>query len=235
MLRKEKYYLKKYKMKRNIEVELKYEVLDKNQIRKFLENLNFVNEKRVVDIYLDTKEGNLFKKGLFIRMRNKQLLDFKFNLSDIKSIGNRKHEHCDELSFKVPLSEESVEKINKICQIFNLKEIDKPDLNEFKEKNNFINSVLIDKTSRKYKDEKFEFSYDIVKDIGTFIEIEYLTMKENNLNKIKEEMRLRLKGLNLKPITTGYNELYWRKKDFNLYLQGKYLLQEDLEKHNKIS
>ena len=55
----------------SIEVELKFQILDESQIKNFLKNLNFVNKKRIVDVYLDTKDADLFKKGFFIRFLNK--------------------------------------------------------------------------------------------------------------------------------------------------------------------
>jgi hypothetical protein len=48
-------------------------------------------------------------------------------------------------------------------------------------------------------------------------------------------MRGRLKGLKLKHVDVGYNELYWRKHDFDRYLQGKYLLIEDRKKYRSQS
>lgn len=49
-------------MKEDIEVELKFQILDEQQTMDFLENLSFISEKRVVDVYLDTKDANLFKR-----------------------------------------------------------------------------------------------------------------------------------------------------------------------------
>jgi len=219
-------------MKKSIEVELKFQILDDNQIRKFLKKFQFINKKRIVDVYLDTKEGDLYKKGIFIRIRDSQKLDFKFNLSAFQNQNELNwHEECNEFSLPLPLVIGSIAPINKICRTLNLKEIAIPSVEELKNKNDLMDSIVIDKVRQKYTDDKFEYSFDNVKGLGKFIEIEFLTSRENNLGEIKNEMRERLKNLKLKLITTGYNEVYWRKYDFNLYLQGRYLFEEDYKKY----
>jgi predicted adenylyl cyclase CyaB len=218
-------------MEKNLEVELKFQVLDELQTKNFLKNLKFLGEKRTIDVYLDTKDGDLYKRGIFIRIRDNKKLEFKFNLADIQSKKFSKHEHCDEFSFPLPLTRDSIRKINEVCRILGLKEVSS--LEELKSKNNLIDSIIIDKVRQKFTDGKFEYSFDDVKDLGKFLEIEYKASSNEDMEKIKEEMREKLKGLNLKLITTGYNELYWRKNNFELYLQGRYLLEEDYEKYRK--
>jgi len=217
---------------KNIEVELKFQILDEDQIKRFLKKLKFINAGRMVDVYLDTKEGNLYKKGIFVRIRDNKKLEIKFNLDAFKNQnGLSRHEECSEFSFSLPLVKNSINTINEICRKLNLKEITISSIEELKNKNNLTDSMVIDKVRQKYTDGKFEYSFDDVKGLGKFIEIEFLTSKENNLEEIKNEMRKRLKGLKLKLITTGYNEVYWRKYNFNLYLQGRYLFEEDYKKY----
>ena len=221
-------------MKKNIEVELKFQVLDEAQIEELLKNLQFINEKRMVDVYLDTGKGDLYKKGIFVRIRDNRKLEFKFNLAAFQNQNKLNwHEECSEFSFPLPLASasDSVDSINKICKILKLKEITTPNLEEFKNKNNLIDSILIDKIRREYKDKKFRYSFDDVKKLGKFIEIEFLASEEDDIEKIKNEMREKLSNLKLKLITTGYNEVYWRKYNFNLYLQGRYLFEEDYKKY----
>lgn len=217
---------------KNIEVELKFQILDEDQIKRFLKKLKFINAGRMVDVYLDTKEGNLYKKGIFVRIRDNKKLEIKFNLDAFQNQnGLSRHEECSEFSFPLPLVKNSINTINEICRKLNLKEIAISSIEELKNKNNLIDSMVIDKIRQKYTDGKFEYSFDDVKGLGKFIEIEFLTSKENNFEEIKNEMRKRLKGLKLKLITTGYNEVYWRKYNFNLYLQGRYLFEEDYKKY----
>ncbi len=207
----------------SIEIELKFQILDETQIKEFLKNLDFISRKRIVDIYLDTKDADLYKKGFFIRIRDNKTLDFKFNLEDLE----KKHEHCEEHSFSLPLTSNSLEKINKVCKVLDLIGIMNPSLEELKTKNNFIDSMVIDKIRQRYKDENFGFCFDDVKNMGKFLEIEAHVSNEKNIEKIKNRMREKIKNLKLKLITTGYNELYWKKHNPEIYKQGKYHLEED--------
>lgn len=213
-------------MKNHIEIELKFQILDESKVRDFLKNLKLIDKRRIVDFYLDTKNADLYKKGFFIRIRDNKILDFKYNLDDIES----KHEHCEEHSFPLPIRIDSLDTINRICKILRLVEIATPDLDEFRANNNFIDSVIIDKTREKYKDENFEFCFDNVKDIGKFLEVETHATTKDVLETIKNKMRERINGLKLKLITTGYNELYWKKHNIEIYKQGKYHLEEDKNK-----
>jgi len=210
-------------MNEDIEVELKFQILDEIQVREFVKNLKFISRRKIVDKYLDTKNADLYKKGLFIRIRDDNNLDFKYNLEDTEC----KHEHCEEHSFSLPLTIDSLVSINKICRVLSLNNIMNPNIEEFMARNNLIVSITNDKIRELYRDEKFEFCLDDVKGLGKFIEIEMHAAKENDLEKIKDAMRERIRGLKIKLITTGYNELYWKKNNSDIYRQGKYHLEED--------
>lgn len=129
------------------------------------------------------------------------------------------------------LTQDSIRKINEAYKVLGLREISS--LEELRSKNNLIDSIVIDKVRQKFTDGKFEYSFDDVKDLGEFLEVEYKASSDEGVERIKEEMREKLKSLSLKLITTGHNELYWRKNNFELYLQGRYLLEEDYEKYRK--
>jgi adenylate cyclase class IV len=206
-----------------IEVELKFQILDEIQVREFIKNLKFISRRKIVDKYLDTKNADLYKKGLFIRIRDDNNMDFKYNLEDTEC----KHEHCEEHSFSLPLTIDSLVSINKICRVLSLNNIMNPNIEEFMTRNNLIVSITNDKIREVYRDEKFEFCLDDVKGLGKFIEIEMHAAKEDDLEKIKDAMRERIRGLKIKLITTGYNELYWKKNNSDIYRQGKYHLEED--------
>ena len=219
-------------MKKSIEIELKYQILDEAQIREFLKGIAFINTKRIVDIYLDTKDGDLYKKGIFIRVRNNKTLDFKYSLEDFQNPKKMSmHEQCEEHSFPLPLTDKLLKAINQNCKILGLVGIYNPDLGELKSRNNLIESVIIDKIRQKFKDEEFEYSFDNVKGLGKFLEIEAEGQEGQDFEEIKKRIREKVKNLKLKLITTGYNEVYWRKYNFDLYLQGRYLFEEDYKKY----
>ncbi len=213
------------------ELELKFQVLDKTQLENFLKNLKFLKNEKIGDIYLDTEDAELYRKGVFIRIRNTNKLQIKFNPADV--VNQHKmgaHEVCSEYSFRLPLSENDVKNLNEILEFLNLERISSPSLDELKERNSLVDSIVIDKKRKIFTNGKFLIAVDEVKDLGTFIEIEAKIRGSENIEPIKEEMLNLVKDLKLKRITTGYNELWWRKRDFRIYLQGRYLLEEDYKK-----
>jgi adenylate cyclase class IV len=225
-------------MAKSIEVELKFEVLNKSELSSFLKNLELKSKKRVKDLYLDTLDGELFKKGIFIRLRNGSSLDFKFNLAEVqKEISDQPfdHSHCDEYTFSVPLKDDVLNELNEVASLLGMKTLKKAELPTFKKLNNLIESVKVDRKRSIYKAGQFDIVIDEVDNLGNYLEIEYMTSDNSNLEKVKNDMRDYLKNLQLKYINTGYNELYWRKNNFPLYLQGKYLLDEDFVKFRKNS
>ena len=69
--------------------------------------------------------------------------------------------------------------------------------------------------------------------MGKFLEIEAEGQEGENFERIKQRIREKVNNLDLKLITTGYNELYWRKYNYDLYRQGRYFLEEDRNKNEK--
>ena len=221
-------------MEKTTEIELKFEILNIKKLQNFLNNLTFKVKKRVKDIYLDTLDGDLYKKGVFIRIRNDKTLDFKFNLDEISKDATKiklNHTHCDEYNFTLPLTKESLKDLNEVAQLLGMKTVEKADLEEFKTKNNIIEPVVLDRERQYYTSNKFDIIVDNIEDLGQYLEIERLAKVDDDMEQIKEEMKQFLKGLDLKYVNTGFNELYWRKHDFKLYLQGKFLLDEDFKKY----
>jgi adenylate cyclase class IV len=217
-------------MNQNIEVELRGQILDENQIEPFVEKLEFIGEKHIVDVYLDNAETNdWYAKGVFIRIRNDKKIDFKFNIDDFLneevSENNKEHTHCEEYSYSLPL--ENLD-INKVCDVLYLEKIDQPDLDSFLKKNNLSESYRLDKVRKTYKHEKFEIMIDDFGDFGKFVEIEALANSEDDLESLKKEMDKFISDLNVKKNGVGYCELYLRKYNFDLYKKGKYKLQQDM-------
>jgi adenylate cyclase class IV len=227
------YYLNN--MSRAIEVELKFEIVNTKQIDGFLKEYTYVDEKHIIDVYLDTNDGDFFQRGIFIRIRNGSKLDIKFNKEDIGKTHDQKieHNHCDEVSLLLPLTSDVLDSINDTLRELHMTEITSANIDEFKTKNNLIESITFDKKRRTFEGKGYEIDIDTVKDLGEYLEIEKLTDEKDDPKRIINNMKKLLKGLELHPIDTGYNELYWRKNNFDLYLKGKYFLAEDREKYRK--
>ncbi|MBU0975735.1 MAG: CYTH domain-containing protein [Patescibacteria group bacterium] len=223
-------------MKREVEVELKYNVLDPIVINKL--DIQVVGKRRVVDVYYDTTKGELFKRGIFIRNRNANKLDFKFNFEDIagKSFKND-HTHCDEYSFDLPLSAEDKERFHKVCSILDIDAPGNLSLSEFLKANGYVELVVVDKERTVAKKNGFDISIDEVEDLGVFLEVERLLeieAGEDNYEVMLDDLKQKIDtfvqslGLNVEQNMTGYCELILLKTNFELYKQGKYVLEEDI-------
>lgn len=210
-----------------IEIELRYRILDQAQIASFLATAQLLHTKRIIDTYLDTAERILWRQGIYIRIRNNKKLDIKFNRACLHNATIERLDHCEEHSFALPLEPARLNFLNELLTSLNLKTIPTADLQILKSFNGFEAHYVIDKIRTSYTYKSFTIVIDEIKDLGTFLEIELMTDNENNIEKVKNDMNTALVGLKLEPIRSGYCELIVKKHDFDCYLQGRYVLEED--------
>jgi adenylate cyclase, class 2 len=213
----------------NIEIELRYHLLAVKQIPDFVKQFHFLGTKRVVDCYLDTQDADLAKAGLYIRIRNNQKLDIKFNRACLLDKTLSIQDYCEEYSFVLPLSQAELPRLNQLHKELNLATVNSTDLEQYKQQNNLIEHRIVDKMRSTYSHENFTIVIDEVKDLGKFLEIESMAHNTNTLDEVKKQMADLVKNLSLKPLKTGYDALLLRKQNFQLYLQSRFALQEDLE------
>jgi predicted adenylyl cyclase CyaB len=208
------------------EVELKYEIRELKLIEKFLSDGEVKSTKNSVDKYYDNKDFSFFKQGIFIRVRDDKKLDFKYNFEDDK------HEYCQENRFELPIRMDKSDIFNNLLKTLGLKPLgDDVSLTTFLELNNLIDFVIIDKTRTEISKDELNFYLDNVKEVGEFIEIEGIPKQSSDIEDMIANIKGIAKKLNLKKLTTGYVELYLRKYNYNIYAQGKYLLEEDTILH----
>jgi predicted adenylyl cyclase CyaB len=214
-------------MSNTIEIELRYKILDQKQIVSFLAAAQRLHTKRIIDVYVDTAERILWKQGIYIRIRNDKQLDIKFNRACLQDATIQRLDHCEEHRFALPLETAKLHILNELLTNLKLKMLPIADLQILKSFNGFETHYVIDKVRTFYTYKSFTIVIDEIKDLGTFLEIELMTNNENNIEKVKYDMRAVLAGLNLEPVKSGYCELIVKKHDFDCYLQGRYVLEED--------
>ena len=211
----------------HIEIELRYEVQEPDQLSSFLASFEKLHQKHDIDIYLDDPQAMLYQKGIFIRIRNDKKLDFKFNRACLDNPELAIQDYCEEHSFELPLQVGDIEKINELLISLKLAPIKIADLDHLTSVNNLNAAYTVDKMRTSYKHESFIIAIDEVADLGTFVEIELMANSIDNLASVKQSMEQLLKGLNLKPLKTGYGTLLYRKNNFKHYLLGRFILPED--------
>jgi predicted adenylyl cyclase CyaB len=211
----------------HIEIELRYEVLKPEQLVPFLASFEKLHQKHDVDIYLDNPQALLYQKGIFIRIRNGKKLDIKFNRATLDNPDLAIQDYCEEHSFALPLQEKDLSKLNKLLISLNLQPMAVADLEHLKSANNFDEHYRVDKMRTSYKHDSFTVCLDEVADLGMFLEIELMANTIEDLAAVKQQMQQLIKGLDLAPLKTGYGTLLLRKKHFEHYLQGRFILEED--------
>ncbi len=211
----------------NIEIELRYEVVDITQLPAFLARLNPREHKRVVDSYLDTTDADFLKKGIYIRIRNNKKMDIKFNRECLYNPDLDLQPYCEEYSFALPLRQENLTALNDLAPLLGLRHLASPDVQLFMRDNQLINHRIVDKMRSSYTSGIFTIYIDEVVDLGTFLEIELMTENINSLDNITQTMEHILAGLTLRLLKTGYDSLVLKKQNFAQYIQGRFALKED--------
>ena len=220
-------------MNRTIEIESRYKII--GDIPKLA--FSFSKKEKIVDIYLDTKDGNMYQQGVFIRNRNNSKLDFKFNLESLldKSMLND-HGHCDEYSFSIPFTPSIKKDLKNVCEILKLNLSHVLSFEEFIKANSLQSLVIVDKDRYEAKDSGFNLCLDIVKGVGNFIEIEKMLSVDgagNDHQKVLNEAKQSIKSyvdslkISVKQLETGYVELVLKESNYDLYKKGLYLLKKN--------
>ncbi len=212
---------------KTIEIELRYGIVDSSQLSDFTAKLQHVSTKRVVDVYLDTQDADLIRKGIYIRIRDNKKVDIKFNRECIKDPTLELQPYCEEYSFALPFRESDLGRLNEILHIIELNTLSNANFELLKQANQLIEHRIVDKMRKSYKADEFKITVDEVVNLGTFLEIELMAEDTSSLEMVKKAMEQSLQGLALRPLKTGYDSLILRKQNFAQYLQGRFVLEED--------
>lgn len=213
-------------MSNPIEMEKKFQVLHSN-LDDFLKNKRFVSSKRIVDQYLDTTDGLFYQDGIFIRVRNKNSLDVKFNPDHLGIKTANDHTICHEYNVGLPFESSSIHVLETLEKMIPIKRPTPYTYDEFLKINHLHTLVILDKNRTTYEDDTFIIAIDEFTDFGTFLELE---AKNNNMPKERffDEIEKTTKNMTLQEFNSGYIELRLRAINPSLYLKGKYLIDSDV-------
>jgi adenylate cyclase, class 2 len=171
----------------NVEIEIQVNIENTKPLIDFLEkNGDFQSEKRQVDEYFspahrDFLEIRPVKEWLRLRdASGKYSINYKYWHYDEKGKGH----YCDEFETKI----ENADQARKILSALNFKSI-----------------VVVDKLRKVWIYKDYEVAIDSVKNLGDFVEIEYIGKnKKADPEKITEEMVDFLKKVDVGKITRNY-------------------------------
>ena len=211
----------------SIEIELRFEVLDNSKLDEFIKTLQLESKRRVLDLYLDTPCGRLIKRCIYIRLRDNRKIDVKFNRACLEDPTLELQAYCEEHTFHFPFTDNDWVRFNQLNIELGLVGSIEEDFEVYKKSNDFIEHRIVDKMRTTYSLQDLTIVVDEVVNLGTFLEIELMAEDEYLIEKTATRMREILLGLPLKPLETGYDSLILRKQNFEQYLQGRFILEED--------
>jgi adenylate cyclase class IV len=214
-------------MVNTVEIELRYEVLDSKKLGAFLKPLGRLDTRRDIDDYYDTPDARHFAQGLYIRVRNGKRLEIKFNRACLEDPTLPRQDFCEEHAFAIPLAEEDLDRLNRLLAGIGLGAVLSADFGQFLAVNDLAVSYTIDKMRTSYSYGNFTLALDEVQDLGQFLEIELMAQDTRELELVKGRMQDALAGLSLGPAFVGYATLMMRKKNFEQYLRGRFVSEED--------
>ncbi|NWJ53058.1 MAG: CYTH domain-containing protein [Bacteroidetes bacterium] len=177
-------------------------------------------EKFQEDVYFDTEQKDLFKHGVFIRIRNGKLAEIKYNPNKSDS----SHLDCEETRFELPFTLSGISALRVFLEQLGISDkgiINQDDSLSVLKSFGLYTFVTISKKRTVYTKPGVEFCIDFVEDLGRFIEIESVNQELSN------SYQKWANNEGIKPIPVGYVELYLRQHDFPTYLTGRYILDED--------
>jgi len=172
---------------KNIEIEIQVSIENNKPLFDFLaKNAHYKSERRQIDEYFSPAHRNFLElRPLkeWLRLRNSGG-NYSINYKNWHFDENGKSSYCDEYETKI-------EDINKIRKIFNVL--------------NFKQVVLVDKLRKAWVYKDYEVSIDSVKNLGDFVEIEYIGNNENaDAKMITGEMINFLKDIGCGKIKRNY-------------------------------
>ena len=99
----------------------------------------------------------------------------------------------------------------------------------FFKKNDLVSFLTINKVRELYDTKQYEIIFDLFEDMDPILEIEYKPSQDNSISieQISGEIDALTASLQTMPLYSGSFEMILRKKNFELYKKGKYLLDED--------
>lgn len=146
---------------KNIEIEIQVNIENNKPLIDFLtKNAHYKSERRQIDEYFSPIHRNFIKSRPlkeWLRLRDSGG-SYSINYKNWHFDENGKSYYCDEYETRI----EDINKIKKIFDVLDFKRI-----------------VLVDKLRKTWIYKNYEISIDNVKDLGDFIEIEYIGNNKN--------------------------------------------------------
>jgi adenylate cyclase, class 2 len=205
-----------------VEAELKCRLTTEVQY-KLYERLQAMQLKGTVhnlDSYYDTASWDLLRRAVFVRIRNQQRLEFKFNEQAEQS-----HVQCTERTFPLETDDEKWEQMNELFATFLPDWHNAPDVASAIASNDLIELACIDNRRTIYTYGTLEVCIDAVAGLGDFLELEVRCPQGPAADEALATLQALAADLKAAHIPVGYVELWLREHNPAAYQVGKYRLE----------
>lgn len=202
-----------------IEVELKFAITADSHARleRYLATVECARRLHNSDIYYDTPSFDLLSQAVFVRVRNQQRLEFKFNEQAAPA-----HLFCTERAFSLAAGPGQVVEMNKLFAGFLPRWQAADTVGEALHRNGLIELARIENQRAEYRNENLVLCVDNVEGLGDFLEIETQCEEESGTRQAIEQVQAFAAGLEARQVHIGYVELWLQKHRPRAYRQGKY-------------
>lgn len=202
-----------------IEVELKFAITPDSRARleASLRAAGYAHRLHNSDIYYDTPAFELFSQAVFVRVRNRQRLEFKFNEQAAPE-----HLFCTERTFPLSARRGQLAEMNTLFAEFLPHWQAADGIGEALKKNGLIELARIENSRAEYRYENLVVCVDHVWGLGDFLEIETQCEVESETPQALERVQAFAAGLEARQVHIGYVELWLQKYLPRAYRQGKY-------------
>ena len=204
-----------------IEVELKFLLPPeaRSKLQEKLRTMKSVGTVKNMDIYYDTSAFDLLRQAVFVRIRNNNQLQVKFNEEVIKI-----HGQSIERTFFLPLEPAMAEKMNTLFRTFLPAWHNASTFEDAVLKNDLSELARIHNLRQEYSNDEIHLSIDSIEDLGDFLEVEVNVEEGGDTSHAFPTLQAFVSDLNLQRVKTGYVELWLYKYNPQAYQLGKYHL-----------
>ena len=192
-----------------------------------LEGLQFIKATSQIDIYYDTSDYALLRRGGYLRVRNDKRMDFKGDFSFDAAI---QHDFCNEANFDLKDIPQKSDEINRLLRMYGIPAAGAYEaVGDLLKQNSLQVLATIGKNRRVYRfDDDTIIALDDVEDIGLFMEAETMVPDDTGKEEIyelKNKMRANLteRGVlqpDMEQVKIGYVEFYLMKHNRAAYNSG---------------
>lgn len=207
-----------------IEIELKCELSPEllDRVHEKTRSMAFNGTVRNRDIYYDTPAWDLLRRGVFVRIRNHQRVEFKFNEGLTPE-----HGQVHERVFPLATYPAQTEKMHTLFASFLPTWKPAASVAEAIQQNGLVELVTIDNTRESFVSKDFALSIDHVEGLGNFLEIETHCEEGADIEQAQARLQAFVSDLHVRHIKVGYVELWLYKHNPAAYDAGKYHLAEE--------